>query len=297
MLKTEGTNLLLITLDSFFFESLSRLKENGISNLDRFFSGGRLFINCTSQSPMTAPSHASIMTGLTLEHHGVYKNGDVLKTRTLAEILRQKGYDTAAAVGIWSLGSSKGFSRGFCIYHNYSVADPVLQVMAKNKMSKIFVVNTILKAVRLVKKIIGMNDEKSDRSTKRILKFFKGSPKKNFFCWLHFFDLHTNTEEDYWKGLRAIDRNIGKILAQLIRFDCCESTLIVITADHSLIFKDGKGMSGDDLTVPLVFYNKDIAPGESREQVKSVDIMPTVLHLLINDIPKTDGRVILRWKS
>jgi arylsulfatase A-like enzyme len=289
-------NLLLITLDSFLYESLRHLKEHGVVNLDRLFANGFLFNTCVpdQEFPQTAPNHASILTGLGVGRHGVRYNGDILRSTTLAEILRSHGYRTAAAVGVWSLGSSKGFDRGFEVYHNYSAADPVLQVMAKNKMGKHLIVNTALKAVRAAKKLFRIDNEKSDRSTRRMLGFFRDGQKGNFFSWLHFFDLHTNSEDDYWKGLRKIDANIGKLLERFRQIGCLGNTLIVITADHGIRFEGGKGRE-DKTRVPLLFYSDRLAAGELSEPVRNVDIMPTVLDLCGVIPAGTDGRVILRW--
>jgi arylsulfatase A-like enzyme len=289
-------NVLLITLDSFMLDSFRDFRGKGAGCLDELFSKGRLFTDSIPSLHQTAPSHATILTGLKPERHGVLKNGDILRSRTIAEILSDSGYETAAAVGVWSLGSSKGFGRGFKVYHNYSAADPVLQVMAKNKMSKMFVVDTALKCARMIKKLLGINREKSDRSTERILKFFNKKPEGHFFCWLHYFDLHTNSVNEYWQGARKIDRNLDRITKRLKNLGLYEDTIIVVTADHSIVFKKGKGTCEDVSQVPLLFCHPSLQAGVIAERVSGADIMPTILSLLDREIPATDGRVILKWK-
>ncbi|MFN2333691.1 MAG: sulfatase-like hydrolase/transferase, partial [Wenzhouxiangellaceae bacterium] len=70
--------------------------------LDGLASEGIRFANAVSVAPITAPSHSTILTGLYPTGHGVRDNGLFVlseQNRTLAEILSDQGYATAAAVG------------------------------------------------------------------------------------------------------------------------------------------------------------------------------------------------------
>ncbi|MCK7480062.1 MAG: sulfatase-like hydrolase/transferase, partial [Candidatus Moduliflexus flocculans] len=68
--------------------------------------------------PLTLPSHSTILTGLYPATHGVRNNGHELaaKWRTLAGILKERGFATAAFVSAFSVDSRFGLGRGFDVY-------------------------------------------------------------------------------------------------------------------------------------------------------------------------------------
>jgi hypothetical protein len=75
-----------------------------------------LFESAFSSSPITLPSHTTILTGLIPPRHGVRGNGSFRLgsgPRTLAEALRARGLHTAAFVGAFPLDHRFGLARGF----------------------------------------------------------------------------------------------------------------------------------------------------------------------------------------
>ena len=74
------------------------------------------FETVVSQVPLTLPSHCTIMTGTYPAFHGVRDNvGYKLSESktTLAEILKNQHYQTAAFVGAYVLNSKFGLNQGF----------------------------------------------------------------------------------------------------------------------------------------------------------------------------------------
>ena len=87
--------------------------------IDRLARRGVLFRDAVSAVPLTLPSHASIMTGLLPCSHGVRHNVDFAlsaDSKTLAEIAKERGYNTAAFVGSVVLDSQFGLNQGFEVY-------------------------------------------------------------------------------------------------------------------------------------------------------------------------------------
>lgn len=84
-------------------------------HLDAFAARAALFENAMAQTPWTKPSVASIFTGLWPHAHGANLRSDSLDPahRTLAEVLRDAGYRTAAFVTNPNVSESFGFDRGF----------------------------------------------------------------------------------------------------------------------------------------------------------------------------------------
>ncbi len=114
-------NVLLITLDTTRADHLGSYGHAAARTplLDRLAAAGARFERAYSPVPITAPAHASILTGLYPFEHGVRNNGDFYladRFETLATILGQSGYRTAAFVSSFVLDRRYGFARGFDVY-------------------------------------------------------------------------------------------------------------------------------------------------------------------------------------
>src|SRR5207244_9433084 len=85
-------------------------------NLDAFRKDAILFQRAYADCPLTLVSHASVLTGLLPAEHGIRDNlGYNLnpKAKTIAEMLKSKGYATGAAVSAVVLRGDSGLKRGF----------------------------------------------------------------------------------------------------------------------------------------------------------------------------------------
>lgn len=87
-------------------------------NLDRIGEAGVVFERHYSTVPMTAPSHATMFTGLWVAEHGLLRNGNTFPAEvpTLAETYREAGYRTAAVIGSMVLDKKFGMDRGFDVF-------------------------------------------------------------------------------------------------------------------------------------------------------------------------------------
>ena len=110
-------DLLLISVDTMRADFLSTYghPRPTADALDRLAGQGAVFLNHHSTSSQTAPSHASLLTGLHLREHGLLKNGLSLSPEPafLPEILEQAGWTTAASMALGFFDASEGFQRGF----------------------------------------------------------------------------------------------------------------------------------------------------------------------------------------
>ena len=117
-------NVLLVTIDTF------RADRVGIGltpAIDRLAASGLRFTAAHSAVPLTLPSHTTILTGLLPPAHGVRENGiDTLdaKHQTVATLLKNAGYDTAAFVGAFVLDHRFGLAQGFDTYDDRIPRDP-----------------------------------------------------------------------------------------------------------------------------------------------------------------------------
>lgn len=83
--------------------------------LAEFAAGSTVFTEATSQAPWTLPAFASILTGLYPPQHGAISLQGLLRPgeRTLAEVLREAGYQTAGVVSHVFLDRRRGMHQGF----------------------------------------------------------------------------------------------------------------------------------------------------------------------------------------
>ena len=113
-----GRSVLLVTIDTARPDRLGFYGNSDIAtpNLDRLARGSSVFTRALATTPVTLPSHASILTGKYPHHHGVRLNGLpplAPNQETLAEHLSQQGYDTAAFVSSFILEAQFGLDQGF----------------------------------------------------------------------------------------------------------------------------------------------------------------------------------------
>ncbi|RZU10259.1 arylsulfatase A-like enzyme [Kribbella rubisoli] len=118
-------NVLLICTDQQRFSALGAYGNDEIEtpNLDRLAAQGVLFENCYVQSPVCAPSRASLMTGRYVHAHGLWANGVGLPDheRLFTKDLADAGYD-CGLVGKFHLNacfggrSEKRLDDGFRVF-------------------------------------------------------------------------------------------------------------------------------------------------------------------------------------
>jgi arylsulfatase A-like enzyme len=114
-------NILLISIDSLRADAVSTVgsEMNTTPFLDSLADKSTLFTSAFSNGIWTAPSHASIFTGLYPTEHGVYDSGAISQGNvslgdhpTLGSRLKATGYNTEAFYRLGWLGSGD-ILRGF----------------------------------------------------------------------------------------------------------------------------------------------------------------------------------------
>src|SRR6202158_6445262 len=120
----KSPNIILITLDTTRADRVGFLgSQRGLTpNLDALAKQSAVFTRAYSQVPLTAPSHATILTG-TYPQFNQVSDFQIPLAQDLPyapEILRTHGYHTAAFVGAIILDPTArfapGFDRGFDTY-------------------------------------------------------------------------------------------------------------------------------------------------------------------------------------
>jgi Flp pilus assembly protein TadD len=234
------------------------------------------------------------MTGEYPYAHGVHNNGTYALgtgTPTLAEILKGRGYKTAAFTASFSVDSRFGLNRGFDVYDDNFQADSPFK------------------------------SPNAERRAEEVFQAFEPWFDKNaggdapFFVWIHFFDPHLpyNPPSPFREqcGDRLYDGEVsymdaifGLVMRKLVSRKLLTSTLVVAAGDHGESFGE-KGESGHGIFlyepavhVPLIVFAEGRLPaGEViSSRVRLIDIMPTILDLTETPVPpKIQGQSLVPY--
>jgi len=277
-----GLNVLLIIIDTL---RADRVGYSGYDiktpHMDSLASEGTRFIDATCQYPMTLPSHASIMTGTFPQFHGIRSNGNYYLKKdftTLAEALKENGFATSAFIGSVVLDSKYGLAQGFDLYDDtFKTPDYLEDIESQNLAQDVY------------------------QSAK---KWFDAHHQKKFFMWVHFYDPHApyippspfdkEYKDPYDGEVAYTDVYVGKLMDMLKEKGVYKNTLVVLTGDH------GEGLGEHDepthaiflydttVKVPLLFHCPGTIPEKItvKDQVRTVDFMPTILDMLKIKVPK-----------
>lgn len=268
-------NVVLITIDTLRPDHLGCYGYKSIQtpNLDALAARGARFAQAVTPVPLTLPSHASILTGTYPPVHGVRDMGGfaLRESRpTLATLLGQAGFRTAAFVGSAALDHRYGLNRGFETYDDQMPASAEAAWIALPELRAGAVVD-------------------------RAIAWLAARPAGRFFIWVHFFDPHAPYDPPspyrsqyagrlYDGEIAYTDAQLGRLLGRLRELDLEKKTLFVALGDHGeSLGEHGESTHGIllyDATVriPLILAGPGVPAGKVIEpQVRSIDVVPTIL--------------------
>lgn len=117
MRQAPPRNVIIISLDTLRADHVGTYgyKRNTTPNMDIFAEEGIVMERAFAQAPYTLSSQASVHTSQYPSVHGTRQLSDRLPSEkeTLAEVLREAGYTTAAFVGGGEVERKFGFAQGF----------------------------------------------------------------------------------------------------------------------------------------------------------------------------------------
>jgi arylsulfatase A-like enzyme/Tfp pilus assembly protein PilF len=260
-------------------------------NLDRLAREGILFRSAVSPVPLTLPSHASIMTGSYPALHGVRDHSGFHLpegSETLAARLRARGLATGAFVGAFVLDSRFGLAQGFDHYFDRFDAS---RAKAGTPESL---------------------ERRADAVAREALAWMEARADGRFFAWLHFYDPHApyaapepfrsrHPGRPYDAEVAFADAALGAVTEFLGRKGWYDDALIVVASDHGEDLGDhgeqthGYFVYDSTMRVPLVIKLPSARQAGKvvAEQVRTIDIMPTVLQAFGASSPKVQGRGLL----
>jgi len=315
--RSKGPNIILISIDALRADHLScyGYHRNTSPNIDRLAREGTIFKNCLSQATSTGPSHTSIYLAQYVWRHKVdtFKKRLCRSPATLAEILKDRNYTTAAFVGRGILSAKYELNRGFEIYDDgspgrgwcYEISSYINKLLSwlesvRNRKFFLFIhtydvhapYNPPLPYFDLYTK--GHCEGTHLRMSKGIMPLKLNASKL------------TSGEINYIMavydgGINYVDDQLGKIFEKLNQLGIYENTIIIITADHGEAFREHGKLEHnskpyiEEIHVPLIMRGPKIPRNRIYENfVQHIDIVPTIFEIL--NIPQRgemQGRSIL----
>lgn len=305
-------NILLVAIDSIRADHMSCYGYPRLTtpHIDRFAQGGVLFEQTYSAHIPTTPAYASMLTGMDCFSTQVvalrHKGGLRSEVKTMAEIMRDQGYNTTC-VGFTGNPSSRGFDT----YLNYAawgswnegrspkaenlneVAIPELdRLVAEDKPWFMMLRHMDPHAPYLppapFERMFYHGDE-TDPSNKSMEPVMSFKPFRDFFAsWMP----PEISDKDYviaqYDGAIAyMDAAIQTIFEALDAHGIMDETIVVVNGDHGETLYDHEcwfdhhGMFDNVLYVPLIIRYPSKLPQGKRvtgfNQHK--DLLPTILEL------------------
>ncbi len=341
-------NILLILVDALRRDHLGLYGHTGPTTpfLDRLGSRGVVFDDALSQAPQTLNSTAGLFTsrsfpwllwgvehgsipGVAPEHRDRWQSTPRLAAAnlTVAEILRDAGYQTVALFNNPHHHPTSGFDQGF-------------------------------ETARLLDRDPDQAYARVDSVRRAFLDWHAGrDPSRPYYAYLHLMEPHNPyrppaayrelfpadagryryvngppgpdfTDADlalmaalYRGETRFLDDGLRMLVDELERRDGLDSTLIVVTADHGEELMDhgglGHGMTVEleQLRIPLILAGGPVRAAAGRRiapLVRNLDLAPTMvdaagiepplelegtslLPLLVHDTPSEPPRISYAW--
>jgi arylsulfatase len=305
-------NLIIITFDTLRAGHVGAYgyDRDTTPNLDAFASESVVFEKAYSQAASTVPALSSLMTSRYPHQTGVletYKYAVPEDEITLAERMKDNGFETAAILGIGVLMPTRRMDQGF---------DHYSYTLYTNK--------------QYWKTAAEITDE--------AVEWLGGNRERPFFLWVHYFEPHQpydvvpqaardrfldvpsshplldgvkpgsphymrvrNKIDAYDGALSHADSEFGRLLGEMRKLDLLENSMIVVSADHGeTLGEHGQhghvfGLWEQVIRIPLFIRLPNVRPARVAGRVQHVDVVPTVVRemgLSVEETPPFEGQAL-----
>jgi tetratricopeptide (TPR) repeat protein len=283
----------VISIDTLRSDHLAAYGYQGVETpaIDAFRRDAILFERAYSHTPLTLPSHVSLLSGLLPSHHGVRDNigylFDSAKHPHLPLLFKQAGYATGAAVSAFVLRGDTGLGQGFDVYEDGVTRRPT--------------------------EALGNSQRTGAETLAAAREWLRGVEGKPFFLFFHLYEPHTPyappepfasryRASPYDGEIAAADSVVGGLLQELKDRGVYKKAVIVLLSDHG----EGLGEHGEAehgiflyreaLQVPLLLKLPGSGLGGTSVAAPAqlVDVAPTLLALAGRPVPEgLDGGSLL----
>jgi arylsulfatase A-like enzyme/tetratricopeptide (TPR) repeat protein len=275
-------SILLVSIDTLRADHVGSYGYRAAATpvIDALAARGLRFEQAETVTPLTLPAHTSLLSGAFPAFHGVRDNGSFYvsdETTTLAEVLKARGYRTGGFVGAYVLDHRWGIAQGFD--HYYDDFD----------LSHFEMTAGLDAAQRPGREVVD-----------HALAWLAQQGSEPIFAWVHLYDPHSPymPPEPYrsrfpativgaYDGeIAATDAQVGRLVDFLATSGRLENTVIVVVGDHG----ESLGEHGEQqhgffvydaaVHIPLIVAGPGVPTRAVPDQVRIVDVMPTILDLV-----------------
>ncbi|MEN8182140.1 MAG: sulfatase [Myxococcota bacterium] len=311
-LRAPDANVVFITIDTLRADHLGcyGYERDTTPHLDSLAAEGVRFEKAFSPRGLTFPAVASIMTSKYVYTHGVigmYKTALPESHETLAEVMRELGYRTAAFNAHLAFLEETGYHQGFDEFHLFhsrdepEMYDRASDWLAENRDTKFFMWIHSFGPHTPYEQPKPWKEKFTDPS---YAGRFDGSQKQLYDVALAQESAEFSDEDKahtialYDGKLSWVDHHLNRVLVKLNELGLRERTLVIVSADHGeelfdhfYFFSHEASVHDGVLRVPLLMslpgrFPAGVTIGEKVVEV--IDIMPTILDVL-GQVP--DGAV------
>jgi arylsulfatase A-like enzyme/Tfp pilus assembly protein PilF len=278
-------NVILVTLDTTRADRLGCYGFRNIETptLDLFASRGVRFERCYAQTPLTLPSHTTLMTGTLPLFHGVRDNGGFVVPAplvTMAELFKERGYATGAFIAAYVLDSKWGLDQGFDTYFD------------KFDLGK-------FKHISL-----GTVQRPANEVMAEALPWLERNRGGKFFAWIHLYDAHSPYEppppydklyphHPYLGEIAFVDSQLRRLWELVTANGLERNTVIVVAGDHGESLGEhaeqahGFFIYQGAIHVPLIFVTPYAGlRGKVASEVAGLsDVLPTICEIAGFPVP------------
>jgi arylsulfatase len=316
-------NFIIIVMDDMGYGDIGTTGAIGYEtpNLDKMAAEGMRFTRFYAAQAVCTASRAGLLTGCYPNRIGysgalgpASRKGLGEKEETIADVLKKKGYATAA-FGKWHLGHLPQFlpvHHGFDEYHGIPYSNDMWPRHPTHKYPDLPLIEG--------DKTIELNPDQTQFTTtftNRALRFIDKNKNKPFFIYLAHPMPHVplavsakfkgkSRQGLYGDVIMEIDWSVGRILDKLKQEGLDKNTLVVVTSDNGPWLnygkhagsagglREGKGASFEGgQRVPCIMQWKGTIPEAAicNKLSSTLDLLPTFAHIAGAPLPphKIDG--------
>ncbi|MFH0845694.1 MAG: VanZ family protein [Pseudomonadota bacterium] len=314
-------NVILLTVDTFRPDHLGcyGYGRDTTPFLDRLARKGVIFKNVIASAPWTSPGLISIFTGLYPSEHGVQARGQNLlsSTPTLFKIGKQHGYKIpnisylADIDNFANLGLDPKEPRYF--QEAEEPGDELLRWLDDHHGDR-FLTWYHYRFLHLpYKPMEGYNLYLTEDMKECLESIANQTVQKESVIprgTVTFTARDRETVVALYDGqLRELDHFLRRLVERMARWKLHKNTLLVITADHGEeLFEHGfighastainATLYDEVLKIPLILYGPSAFKGGRvvKDQIRQIDIMPTILNIAGLPVPDSiGGQSLMPW--
>jgi arylsulfatase A-like enzyme len=285
-------NVVFIVLDTLRADRLGSYgcERARTPNLDAFAGRGVRFAEASSVATWTLPSHASMFTSTYPSQHGLWSDQRLSEdVVTLAEVLSDRGYHTAAFTESGFVTSKYGFARGFDSF------DAKMRDCSETfKLAQDWIDDTREPLFAFVQTYqVHSPYDPPEPFRGRLVRPYSGDLPERLevteYGWTSGTEPPSPEDVRYIKDLydaevSYLDDQLGDFLRHLEKRGLGQNTLFVITSDHGEEFFEhgsvshGMSLYEEQLHVPLLLYQAGRFEGGrvANHPVHLLDLAPTI---------------------